>query len=387
MMENMRGAQDRASRTEIKMPPYPCTSDLWSYLAGQSRPIVVYGMGNGADKLFARLEQYGVGVADIFASDGFVRGHSFRGMRVLSFSEIKEKYNDFIILLSFASSRTEVLSMLSEIDSRYEMYIPDMPVAGEEYFDAAFYNEHYQELAQTISILDDDESKRVFCSILNYKLSGKMRFLEEAYSEKQELYSLIGDDVRRYMDVGAYNGDTLREAMEFFPHLCDAVAIEPDPKTYRRLEKFVATVETVNIKTFCAAAWRTVGDGSFISSSNRNSSVSSTASFEHKETAVALVTPDSLGFSPDYIKYDVEGAEQEALDGSHRMIEECRPRLLVSAYHRSRDIFALALMLHERYPFYDIYMRRTRCVPAWEIAFILLPREPRSPSGQPDALI
>lgn len=375
MSDNISDTRNIDDRAEIKMPPYPCTVDLWSYLAGQSRPIVVYGMGNGADKLFARLEQYGVGVADIFASDGFVRGHSFRGMRVLSFSEIREKYDDFIILLSFASSRTEVLSMLSDIDAHYEMYIPDMPVAGEEYFDAAFYNEHYRELAQTLSLLADDKSKRMFCSILNYKLSGKMHFLEEAYSDKRELYSLIGEGVRSYMDVGAYNGDTLREAMDFFPQLSDAVAIEPDPKTYRRLEKFVATVNTVNIKTLCAAAWCTDGDGSFISSSNRNSSVASTASFRHKETAVALVAPDSLGVAPDYIKYDVEGAEKEALDGSHRMIEKCRPRMLVSAYHRSCDIFALALRLHERYPFYDIYLRRTRCVPAWEVAFILLPRE------------
>ena len=73
------------------LPEYPVQSDLWDGLAAETRPIVVYGMGNGADKLLDRLDTYGVTVADIFASDGFVRGHSFRGMRVLSFSEIREK--------------------------------------------------------------------------------------------------------------------------------------------------------------------------------------------------------------------------------------------------------------------------------------------------------
>ena len=82
-----------------EMPTYPCIADLWDRLAAEKRPIVVYGMGNGADKLFERLEKYGVTPSDIFASDGFVRGHSYRGMRVLSFSEIKEKYHDFVILL------------------------------------------------------------------------------------------------------------------------------------------------------------------------------------------------------------------------------------------------------------------------------------------------
>ena len=54
-------------------------------------------MGNGADKLIARFEKYGIKISDFFASDGFVRGHEFHGMRVKSFSEIKAEYPDFVI--------------------------------------------------------------------------------------------------------------------------------------------------------------------------------------------------------------------------------------------------------------------------------------------------
>ena len=125
------------------LPKYPCEADVWDILAAESRPIVVYGMGNGADKLLARFEAYGLEVADFFASDGFVRGHSFHGKRVKSFSEIKEAYGDFVIVLSFASGREEVLSLFRALDADYELYIPDMPVSGEQYFDRAFYNENY----------------------------------------------------------------------------------------------------------------------------------------------------------------------------------------------------------------------------------------------------
>ena len=55
------------------LPEYPATSDMWLELKKLNKPIVVYGMGNGADKLFSRLERYGVTPSDIFASDGFVR--------------------------------------------------------------------------------------------------------------------------------------------------------------------------------------------------------------------------------------------------------------------------------------------------------------------------
>ncbi len=356
---------------KYEMPSYPCAADLWDRLGNESRPIVVYGMGNGADKLFMRLEKYGVTPSDVFASDGFVRGHSYRGMRVLSFSEVKNKYKDFVIVLSFASAREEVLEMLRSVDSEHEMYIPDMPVAGEEYFDREFYNAHYEELCAARDSLADEESKNAFCAILNYKLTGKMKYLEDAYSSKDELYELIGTDVKRYMDIGAYNGDTLREARLFFPGMCEAVAVEPDPKTFKRLERYASTLVGIDIRTVNAAAWDSDGEGSFISSSNRNSSVNSTSSYEHRDTAVRLVAPDSIGFEPDYIKYDVEGAELWALRGSQKMIESCRPTLLVSLYHRSADIFSLTNYLREKYPFYRIYLRRTRCVPAWEIALIL----------------
>ncbi|MBR6745703.1 MAG: FkbM family methyltransferase, partial [Clostridia bacterium] len=68
--------------------------NLWNRLKETELPIVMYGMGNGADKILDVLDALGIEVADFFASDGFVRGHSFHGKRVLSFSEIKQKYEN-----------------------------------------------------------------------------------------------------------------------------------------------------------------------------------------------------------------------------------------------------------------------------------------------------
>ena len=53
--------------------------DIWTYLENTEKPIVVYGMGNGADKIIDRLTERNIKVADFFASDGFVRGHCFHG--------------------------------------------------------------------------------------------------------------------------------------------------------------------------------------------------------------------------------------------------------------------------------------------------------------------
>ena len=57
-------------------------TDIWQFLKDDGKPVVIYGMGNGAEKIISVLKDYGVSVSAIFASDEFVRGHSFLGYKV-----------------------------------------------------------------------------------------------------------------------------------------------------------------------------------------------------------------------------------------------------------------------------------------------------------------
>ena len=266
--------------------------------------------------------------------------------------------------------------MLCDIDKEYDMYIPDMPVAGEEeYFDREFYNSNYEKILSAYNSLSDDISKNAFAAIVNYKLTGKMSYLESAYSEKSELYaSLPCEKISFMLDVGAYNGDTLREGIEHFPMLKKAVLIEPDPKNYKRLMKYLDGGVDIEVIPINACALDRVGEVFFSVSGNRNSTATATASYQNKEKEIPSITIDSLGLAPDYIKYDVEGAEMAALLGSHETIEKHRPTLLVSLYHRSKDLFELVNYL-TRYKGYDIILRRLRCVPAWEIDLLLIPQK------------
>ena len=118
--------------------------DLWEYLASTPKTVLMYGMGNGADKILAICEERGITVSDFFASDGFVRGHSFHGKRVLNFTEAKEKYGaeNMIVLLSFASSLPDVIENIKKIASECELYAPDVPVFPSELFDMSFYRAH-----------------------------------------------------------------------------------------------------------------------------------------------------------------------------------------------------------------------------------------------------
>ena len=73
------------------------------------------------------------------------------------------------------------------------------------------------------------------------------------------------------------------------------------------------------------------------------------------------------GRTPDFINFDVEGAEKQAIEGCADSIRRHTPALQVALYHRSEDIFALPLMIHELNPNYRFYMRRYPYVPAWDL--------------------
>ena len=352
------------------------TEDLWSYLASTDKTIVMYGMGNGADKIISVCNRFGIEISDFFASDGFVRGHSFHGKRVLSYSEVKEKYSpeNLIVLLSFASSLTDVLENIKKIASECELYAPDVPVCGETLFTYDFYESNKSSFDLARSLLCDEESKRIFDNTVLYKLTGRISYLFSAESDKDTVYKelLCADVISDYADLGAYNGDTIRELLNYSKSLSYAVAFEPDRRSFKKLNEYCETEGRIKeLHPIHAAAWSEDTVLSFSNEGNRNSGLFAKGKVEE----ISARSLDSVldGHGVDYIKFDVEGAEAEALKGCADTIKLHRPKLLVSIYHRSEDIFALPLMLAEMCPDYKFYLRRYPYVPAWDLNFICIP--------------
>ena len=54
-------------------------TDLWEYLKNAKKPIVLYGIGNGADKTVDRLNADGVRISGVFSSTGFKKNKIYKG--------------------------------------------------------------------------------------------------------------------------------------------------------------------------------------------------------------------------------------------------------------------------------------------------------------------
>ncbi|MDY3846040.1 MAG: FkbM family methyltransferase [Eubacteriales bacterium] len=367
--------------TNSLIPTPDSVCDVWQYLCCENRPIVIYGMGNGADKLILRFEKLGISYSDIFASDEFVRGQTFHGKRVMRFSEICDKYGDgnFVIVVAFASRFRNMIDKISDMSEKYDVYIPDMPVVGEEYFDVSFYRKNYDALLSVLDMLSDERSKKVFAGIVKYKLSGRYGYLSDICDDREQISRLIGtSDIDSYIDLGAYNGDTVKEYLDIAKNPKCVIAVEADKKTYKRLLKYADEEKRTKVRCINAAVWDTDGVLGFSSSGNRNSSASN-ASYEHTDISVNSITLDGIAkdINDDadiFIKYDVEGAEYKAVMGSLDTIKRLRPTLSVSVYHRSEDLFSIPILLKNICQNYDFYLRKYNCFPAWEINLIAKPR-------------
>jgi len=365
---------------------------LWEYLKTAGKPVVLYGTGDGADKVLARLAETGVPVSGIFASDEFVRGQQFHGFTVRTYSELLALREKVIVLIAFASELPDVLERFYKLASVHETYAPHVPVfSGEETVTPAWIKKHETKLLAVYERLADAVSRETFASVLNYKLSGKLSYLQACTTNRAEdlrtIFSFGGEEM--YLDLGAYNGDTVQEFLQLTRgRYKKIVALEPDPKNFKKLTDFVRQNELKHITCLQAGVWNDCGSLELTGNGGRQSTfweadrsrfatqpLSQTCSMKKKikKQQVTVVSVDAVlgNDHADYMKFDVEGVEKEALEGAAGHLAPdgngALPKLLVAAYHHDEDLFALPLLLWKLQPEYKIYLRKHPYVPAWEI--------------------
>ena len=343
--------------------------DIWSELKASSLPILIYGMGNGADKIINVFEKYGIEYMDVFASDGFVRGHSYKGKTVISYSQALEKYpQGFDIVVSFGSKLPDVIDKIYSLEENHRVFAPDVPVCGEALFNEEFFDLHKNELFIARELFSDLESKQAFDNIIRFKLSGRLCYLKATASLESEADSLLQlEKYKIYADLGAYNGDTIKKYIAICPNINKIIAFEPDTRNFKKLSTYCNTISGIEFLLLNNPACDAEREIVFSLSGNRNSSGASAGSYEHKTKIVDGKAIDSVASVVDFIKYDVEGLEYDALMGSKRIIANHSPDMLVSMYHKSEDMFLLPTLVHKLNPEYKLYLRRLPYIPAWDL--------------------
>jgi len=336
----------------------------WEVLKETSLPIFIYGMGDGALKILSKFTHFGITCSGIFASDEFVRGHFFEGHKVHKLAEIEAEISDFIIVLAFAAGYESLIEKVISLSKKHQLIAPDVPVIGDGLFTKKYLSDNFEKIEKVYNFLEDDLSKQVFLNTIEFKITGEIALLGEITTPPSEAFENVlklGEN-EIYIDLGAYNGDTVLEFLaETDGKFAKIYALEPDKKNFKKLLKTVEGKEHIEIHN--VAVWSEDTTLTFSHKSGRQSTLS------QKGVEIPTRSVDSiLENSPaTYIKYDVEGAEAEALIGTKSTIKSHHPKLLVALYHRNEDIFDLPLLVKKLAPDYKLFIRHYPYIPAWEI--------------------
>ncbi len=339
--------------------------DLWDRLCEEKLPLLLYGMGDGADKIIKVLESRNIKLSGVFASDGFVRDKTFHGFKLMPFSEAEKKFGSFVALQAFGTSRKDVLENIKRISERQGLYVPDVPVAGEDLFDSAFAKKNMDKLRFVYGALEAEADRYSFESVIRYKLSGLPAYLFRSAVDEEYAYRLLeAESFKICVDCGAFTGDTAAEIIKLSKGLETLYAIEPDVRSFTKLKAFSEGKE--QIVPINAAVYSDEGELNFSAKGSRGSRGGD------GKACVKAVTVDGIldGRRADFLKFDVEGMEEAAIEGAKQTIKKYKPKMLVSCYHRSEDMFSLPIKVLNIRSDYKLHFFHPEYLPAWDSAFI-----------------
>ncbi|MBO5066172.1 MAG: FkbM family methyltransferase [Clostridia bacterium] len=338
---------------------------VWSKLKSTKDPIIMYGTGNGADKVLDILEERGIKIHGVTASSTFVRNRTFRGFQVMPISYFEEKFEKCTFIITFGSSIPDVMKNIFELSKKHTVLVPCVPVTGTEICDEKFLNNNKEQLEKAYSLLADDFSRGIFCGYIDFIFGGSLENLRKITTEEDEAFTNILklSESETYVDIGAYRGDTVDTFLSYTNGKYEnIICAEPDAKTYKKLIEHCESLD--NFYAQNVAVTDIDGKIGFSDAHGRQSAVGG-------EKTINSVTVNTLceGYSPSYIKIDSEGCENEILSAGKDILNKFSPKLNIAAYHKFSDIYTLPILINAINPRYKIHLRHHPYIPAWDTLF------------------
>lgn len=208
---------------------------------------------------------------------------------------------------------------------------------------------------QVVTHLNDEESQSTVDRIISFRFGADLSLSSFTSSDPQyfnrlTLQALPTDRPIKYLDVGAFDGDTLKALCRLAP-VSTAILVEPDPSNYRalvsNLRQLIDTYPSLQPLALPIGAGN--DHGTFLLSGDGESVTlsGSIAGGSPPSQAVTVAPLDDLmpNGAVDFIKIDVEGHDWAAIQGMATLIQRSKPIIAVSLYHRPNDIIELPLAL------------------------------------------
>ena len=170
-----------------------------------------------------------------------------------------------------------------------------------------------------------------------------------------------------YIDVGAYNGDSIEPILCFYgDRVKKILAFEPDENSLKKLKDYINKRSISDIVDIYPYA---LGSENQIVHLTRSGLVSIVS--DEGECTLEQRIFDDLNdveiIGEVMVKMDIEGYELDALKGMKKLILEKQPYLAICIYHKEQDLYEIAEYLKSINPSYRLYIRGGWHLECWAV--------------------
>ena len=340
--------------------------DIIKEIKDEALPLVMWGAGSSAPEVSFYLKCNGIQIDDVFVDDEYyIEGIKFEEKEVLSYSMLCQKYDKVNVIFGNANyEKKTLLETRKCINKIYALF----SISYNVFEKTSLYEiEKYKnEFEQVYDLLEDNKSKENYIAFLKTRVSGNNKYIMDVFEEEQtffhnQIFQINNKEV--YLDVGAYDGDTIRlflnENQGKYKYI---YAVEPDKKNNQKLKAYIEEKQLTNIEITDKGAWNCTEEQYFSSGEQ----VSSVISSKKIEKDISSITVKKIDDMFDYlekitlIKINYFVGVKETIEGATKLLVEHCPKLAITIGFDCRNIRYIPQIINKINPQYRLYLRYNR---------------------------
>lgn len=346
--------------------PGHCVHDLLG-----AKKVILYGGGHGfiTFSTFV-LEKYEIKATAVIDRK-FERGDTCFGIPAFSpadYTPTGDEKQSAVVVITVGKTQFhgEILRYLRELGFQNIILATDIyeyhllhPTPEVEEKGHGYYLENAENIMKCLDLFSDDVSREIFTRFIQTHMQRvpipiPSRLVEEQYFPTD---LTVKKGYSRFVNCGAYNGDTIMQLNTLFGKVEAVACFEPDQKNFGSLAEYVCTQHAEIAREVILFPCGVFSHETYLPFKEGNASNSMIS--DKGESLIQCVAMDHVipGFRPTFITMDVEGVELNALKGAEGLIKDNIPDLAICVYHAPGHVWEIPLYIHSLHPDYELYLR------------------------------
>lgn len=327
----------------------------------KAKQIVLFGAGIFGKQVLSNLKKLGFEIKYFCDNNKEIWGECIDGVYVLPPDYIKNNAKDTLVIICMMMIYNDVIKQLESMNVKYIFSDIDGTLG---YLPCPKLYENMGKLKKVSDLLIDNFSKDVYLNIVkarifqnySFELSGNI-FTHSLITGPQyfdsQFFKYYDNEV--FIDCGAYDGDSIVEFFMFMNRMnlknCEAYAFEPDKINYEKVLKTIKDYNLDKVKVF------NYGVSNFNNRINMEQIQNCRHTNEEYDAEICKIDDIIQDKKITFIKMDIEGFELDALKGAENVIKRYKPKLAISIYHNSGDLYEIPLYIESIVPEYRMFVR------------------------------